>query len=161
MARYTVERSLNVPVETAFDVIVAADVLPYVLRRWGPIPGVAGTRDEAGPWDTPGSSRVVVLEDGRTVRETVLAWQRPSHFAYRVAGFEGAAGRFVDHAVGEWWFEPRGRDGAWFRWRYTFRGRGWWTAPALAVFARTAWAGYMEQCADLCVARALEAAATA
>ena len=154
MAGYSVERELAVPVRAAFDVIVAEDVLPFVLRRWGPVPGVAGTRELSGPWDTPGSSRVVVLEDGRTVRETVLAWQAHQHFAYRVEGFQGFAGRLIDHAVGEWWFEPRGTDASWFRWRYSFRARGWWTAPAVEVFTRTAWAGYMEQCANLCVERA-------
>lgn len=154
MARYTVERELLVPVETTFDVVVAEDVLPHVLRRWGPVPGVAGTRDLDGPWDTPGSSRVVVLEDGRTVRETVLAWQRPGHFAYRVTDFEGALGRLVDHAVGEWSFEARGPGASWLRWRYTLCPRAWWAVPAVQLFARTAWAGYMEQCATRCVERA-------
>jgi hypothetical protein len=151
VAGYTVERTLSVPVQHAFDVIVAEDVLRHVLHRYGPVPAVVGTRELTGPWDTPGSQRTVVLEGGDTVRETVLSWERPARFAYRVDSFEGLIGRLVDHAVGEWWFSPQGSGSA-FRWTYTFEARRlrW----VVLVFARTAWAGYMRQCADRCVARA-------
>lgn len=145
------ERTLSVPVQRAFDVVVAEDVLPHVLHRWGPVPAVVGTRDLSGPWDTPGSERTVVLAGGGTVRETVQVWERPARFVYRVDRFQGLMGRLVDHAIGEWWFSPQGSGSA-FRWRYTFQARrlGW----VVSVFARTAWAGYMRGCADRCVARA-------
>lgn len=151
IASYTVRRELSVPVERAFDVVVAEDVLPAVLHRWGPIPGVVGTTDLTGPWDTPGSERTVLLSDGRSARETVLAWERPSRFAYRVEEIEGSLGRLVNHAIGEWWFEATG-SGSHLRWTYTFSPtRG---GLLVALFTRTAWAAYMRQCATLCVERA-------
>jgi hypothetical protein len=159
-AAYTVVRELPVAVERTFDVVVAEDVLPHVLHRWGPVPAVTGTRDLTGPWDTPGSERTVVLDDGRTAHETVLLWQRPSRFEYRVDRIEGPLGRAVDHAIGSWWFDPVAGGGSRFRWTYTFHGSGAWAAPALWVIARTAWARYMHQCADLCVERAKSAAVT-
>lgn len=148
---HTVRRDLSVPVERTFDVVVAEDVLPHVLHRWGPIPAVAGTRELSGPWDTPGSERTVVLGNGGTVRETVLCWERPAHFAYRVDRIDGSLGRLVDHAIGEWWFQTAD-PGSCFRWTYTFHGRR--GRLALDLFARTAWAAYMSRCADRLVARA-------
>jgi hypothetical protein len=139
----------GVGVERLFDVVVAEDVLPKVLHRWGPIPGVTGTRDNTGPWDQPGSQRTVVLEDGNTAREQVLDWVRPSRFEYRVDGFTGAFGRVVEHATGSWEFTDTGR-GAAFRWSYTFTGRGPVTAALLAAGVPFAWARYMERCAEEC-----------
>ena len=119
---HTVSRELDVSVERTFDVVVAEDVLPKVLHRWGPIPAVSGTRDLTGPWDTPGSTRIVELADGNTVREQVLAWERPRLFEYRT---------------------------------YTFHMRSRVAAAPFAGVVHTAWARYMEQCADRTVALAM------
>lgn len=149
-ASHAVSRDLAVDVERVFDVVVAEDVLPRVLRRWGPIPAVTGTRDMTGPWDTPGSERTVLLEDGNTAHEQVLVWERPRRFEYRVDRFTGPLGRLVHHAVGVWDFTKTER-GSSFRWTYSFEGRGRLRAILLSLFVHTAWARYMDQCAELCV----------
>jgi hypothetical protein len=149
----TVERYAAVPVERLFDVVVAEDVLPHVLPRWGPVPAVIETSGLTGPWDTPGSSRTVLLGDGNRARETVLEWERPVRFRYRVDAVTGTFGRLFDHAVGEWAFGPEAA-GSRFRWTYSFHVRGRPGAMLVRAVATTAWAGYMNQCADLCVARA-------
>jgi hypothetical protein len=149
-ASHTVSRELSVSSATTFDVVVAEDVLPKVLRRWGPIPGVLGTRDLTGPWDTPGSERTVMLGDGNTARERVLVWERPWRFEYRVDKITAPLGRLVDHAIGSWVFADTAR-GSRFDWTYSFRARGQVSAALLIALAHTAWARYMEQCADLSV----------
>jgi Polyketide cyclase / dehydrase and lipid transport len=130
--------------------VVAEDVLPRVLRRWGPIPGVTGTRALTGPWDAPGSERTVLLADGSTARERVVVWERPRRFEYRVDRFTSPLGRLADQATGRWEFSPSA-GGSSFRWTYVFEPRGRLAAPLLRMFAATAWARYMGQCADLCV----------
>lgn len=149
---YTVSRELDVAVGRTFDVVVAEDVLPHVLHRWGPIPAVLGTRDLSGPWDTPGSERTILLGDGSTARERVLRWERPRLFEYRVDRFTSPLGRLVDHAVGLWEFAASER-GSSFRWTYTFEPRGSFSTVLLGAFVPTAWARYMRQCADLTVER--------
>ncbi len=152
---HTVFRTAQVEVERLFDVVVAEDVLPHVLHRWGPIPAVIGTRDLTGPWDRPGSERTVVLSDGNTARERVLVWERPTRFEYQVDHLSGLFGRLFDHAVGSWTFAATGAGRSRLRWTYTLLCAGRSRRPALMqLVARTAWARYMEQCADLCVARA-------
>lgn len=150
MPSHTVTRDTTATVERIFDVVVAEDVLPKVLHRWGPIPAVTATRDLTGPWDTPGSQRTVVLGDGSTAREEVLVWERPRRFEYRVDRITGVLGRRVDHAIGVWEFATTA-DGAAFEWTYTFHPRNRTGAALLAVLARTAWARYMAACADRCV----------
>jgi Polyketide cyclase / dehydrase and lipid transport len=154
MPSHTVVRHVAAPVERVYDVVVAEDVLPKVLHRWGPIPAVTGTRDLTGPWDTPGSSRTVLLGDGSTARETVLVWERPRRFEYRVESFTNPLGRLIDHAVGAWEFATAGQ-GSTFRWTYTFTARGRTAGALLIPFVHTAWARYMAQCADLSVELAL------
>jgi hypothetical protein len=148
---HTVTRRLpSVSVERVFDVVVAEDVLPKVLHRYGPIPGVRGTADNTGPWDTPGSSRTVLLEDGSTAREQVLAWERPRRFEYRVDRLSNPLGRLVDHAVGSWAFAENAR-GSEFTWMYAFVPAARPAAPVLRAFVALAWARYMNGCADRCV----------
>ncbi len=141
---------MEVAVERLFDTVVAEDVLPIVLHRWGPVPAVTGTRDLTGPWYEPGSERTVELGDGSTARERVLVWNRPQHFEYRVDGFTSPLGRLVDHALGTWTFASYGPLSSSFRWTYTFHPRTAPAALALRVFVPTAWARYMAQCAELC-----------
>jgi hypothetical protein len=164
MPAHTVVRRVAAPVERTFDVVVAEDVLPKVLHRWGPIPAVVGTRDLTGPWDTRGSSRTVLLGDQSTARETVLVWDRPRRFEYRVDSLTNPLGRLIDHAIGAWEFTSV--DGGWseFRWTYAFIARGGVAGALLAPFVRIAWSRYMGQCADMCAdlaRRAIEPPATA
>jgi Polyketide cyclase / dehydrase and lipid transport len=150
VVRHAVSRELTVGVEAVFDVVVAEDVLPRVLHRWGPIPAVVGSRDLTGPWDTPGAQRTVLLGDGSSAREQVLVWERPRRFEYSVDRFTSPLGRAVDHAIGVWEFAESER-GSRFDWTYSFVSRGRLWVPALSLLVHTAWARYMAQCADLCV----------
>lgn len=131
-------------------------MLPKVLHRWGPIPGALGTRDLTGPWDTPGSARTVLLEDGSTAHEEVLAWERPRRFEYRVSRLTNRFGRLVLEGRGVWEFSSADADsgpaGSGFRWTYSIWPRRRLARPVLAVAVGVAWSRYMEQCADLCVA---------
>lgn len=129
---------------------MAEDVLPKVLHRWGPVPGVAGTRDLTGPWNIPGSERTVLLEDGSTARERVLQWERPVRFSYRVDRLTNPLGRFVQCAVGEWEFSAA-RQGSAFCWTYTFYATGALSGLVLRPVVALFWAGYMRACADRCV----------
>jgi hypothetical protein len=150
---HTVSREAGVPVEQLFDVVVAEDVLPKVLHRYGPVPGVRGTRDLTAPWTAPGAQRTVLLDDGTTAVERLEVFERPHRFEYRVDSFSGVLRRLVDHGAGRWTFAST-PAGSRFDWTYTFVPRRAWIGPALSGFVRLGWAGYMARCADRCVALA-------
>jgi hypothetical protein len=153
---HTVSRQAAVGIERLFDTVVAEDVLPKVLHRWGPVPAVVGTRDLTGPWTAPGSERTVVLDDGSTARERLTRFERPRRFEYTVDRLTSPLGRLVKHAWGAWEFDDRGAESS-FRWTYSFHPRNRAAAVPLQLVVRTAWARYMAQCADLTVGLALSA----
>src|SRR5262249_37453935 len=65
----TVSMTINAPIQDVFHFVVAEDVLPKVLRRYGPIPPVIETRVLHGPWERVGADRSVLLGDGGTLHE--------------------------------------------------------------------------------------------
>lgn len=123
-------------------------MLPKVLTGYGPLPGVVRTSDHTGPWDRPGSARVVHLADGTTVREQITDHEGPRFFAYRVWAFDHPiVRRLAAHARGEWTFEPV-PGGTQVQWTYTFSAKSRWTVLPLSAIARLLWRGYMDVCLD-------------
>jgi Polyketide cyclase / dehydrase and lipid transport len=129
-----------------FAFITAEGVLPQILTGYGLLPAVVRTSDRSGPWDQPGSARIVHLADGSTVREQVTAFTAPHHFAYRVWDFGNPfIRRLADGARGDWTFETVGGSTR-VGWTYTFAARNGWAALPLSGIARLQWAGYMDVC---------------
>jgi len=117
--------------------------LPDIMHQYGPIPSVVGTRDQTGPWDIPGSSRIVELADGGTAFEEVTASKDPSYFAYRVSRLTGIFGRLVMEAEGEWVFQEAPSGRTLIQWTYTFYARNWLAKLLLIPVVRIFWKGYM------------------
>jgi hypothetical protein len=90
----TVEKDVRAPLEAAFQTIVPIE-LARIFRGLGPLPAVVGTREQTGAWDHVGASRIVQLSDGSQAPEQLMAYEPPSHFAYRLDGFTGPARRRI------------------------------------------------------------------
>jgi hypothetical protein len=140
----TVTATFPVPIERAFDVVVAEDVLPKLLHRFGPIPAVVGTSNNTGPWDRPGSKRLVHLAGGGSAREEVTDFARPDYFAYRVSEFSAPFDRLARQAVGQWWF-TRVEGATKVRWTYTLFPPNRALAPVGWLFGHLLWRGYMRR----------------
>lgn len=134
-------------IEDVFDFIAAEDVLPKVLTGYGLVPGVAFTSDISGPWDQPGSHRIVHLKDGSTVNEGLTDYDRSSYFAYRVNNPSFALKHLMTEARGQFWFEPAD-GGTKVKWNYTFQARNRLAKLPLALFVKTQWRGYMDVCLE-------------
>ncbi|MER9971899.1 hypothetical protein [Mesorhizobium sp. M0060] len=100
-------------IQDVFDFVAAEDVLPKILTGYGMVPGVASTSDISGPWDRPGSHRVVHLADGSTANEGLTHYDRPSYFAYRVSDPSFALKHLMTEARGQFWFEPASPYDCW------------------------------------------------
>ena len=93
--------------------------LDTVLKDAAFMPGVTRTTETTGPWDKAGSTRIVHLTDGHTVRETVTTATAPDYFAYRLTEFSNPMIRLVcKEARGQWWFTDSG-TGLQAKWTYT------------------------------------------
>lgn len=142
-----VTREALVPggIRDVFDFVAAEDVLPRILTGYGLVPGISHTSDISGPWDQPGSRRIVHLLDGSHVREGVTHYDPPHYFAYRVSDPSFALKHLMIEAKGEFWFAQTGQRTQ-VRWTYTFRARNGFSKLPLRLFVGTQWKGYMDVC---------------
>lgn len=137
-----VSRRLTDPPERVFERLVPID-LSTIIKRWGPLPGVAGVRDQTGEWDHVGASRTVMLEDGSTAREELTAFNPPHHFGYTLT-FGSPTSLLAPEAAGTWWMWPAEGGGTELEWAWAIaprRGAGPFVELALAPM----WRRYADQ----------------
>ncbi|MCK9497006.1 MAG: SRPBCC family protein [Dehalococcoidia bacterium] len=119
------------------------DELHTVLRDAAGMPGVQRTSGTTGPWDVPGSHRIVHTTDGYQAREEVSAVDAPSYFSYVVTEFtQPLFRRLVREARGQWWFEdhPAGTRATW---TYSFEPTSTAAGVALLPVVKGLWNRYM------------------
>lgn len=78
-AEFEVER----PVEEVFDFATSCEGFPLFLFPLGPIPGITSARMVDSPIPKTGARRDILLTDGDTIQEVLLAYDRPSRHNYR------------------------------------------------------------------------------
>jgi hypothetical protein len=144
-----VTTQLSTPHERAFDRIGPID-LSRVFTGWGPLPAVSGTRDQTGPWDHVGASRTVLLADGSSAREELVAYNPPYHFGYQLT-FGMPFGAVVSDAAGSWWFAPAGDGLTQVEWTYAFAPRPG-AGPLVRLGLAPLWRRYAEDVLARCVA---------
>jgi len=138
----TLTNQVRAPVQAVFGFVTAKDVLPKILLGYGPLPGVASTSENIGPWHIPGSFRMVYLKNGSSAREELTDYQPFSYFAYRTSDFTSVLKYVVSQGRGQWWFTPD-EQATRVKWTYTFTARSRFTQPVLMVFVLLLWRGYM------------------
>ena len=153
----TVVSSIAVPRKPFYAWLVPGvfyNQLETVLRDAAFLPGVARTSDTTGPWDVPGSTRIVHLTDKNTVRETVTTATAPDYFAYRLTEFSNPMIRFlVKEARGRWWFTDEA-SGTQAKWTYTAESKNFLGGLVLFPIIKIFWNRYMKAAVKLTKARA-------
>jgi hypothetical protein len=97
--------------------------LARIIRGTDRLPGVDRTEPlTPAPFPEVGSVRRVVLCDGQSAREEVLA-APPDRFRYLVTDYTSEAARPIAWGLGEFTFTPDG-ERTQVTWRYTFGLRG-------------------------------------
>lgn len=138
----TLTEQVAAPVQKVFEFVTAKDVLPKIILGYGLLPRVVSTSASSGPWDTPGSFRIVYLSNHTSAREELTDYQPFSYFAYRTSGFTSALKYIARQGRGQWRFNPDA-SGTCVAWTYTFTASHWFTRPVLEVFVPLLWRGYM------------------
>lgn len=148
-AAVTIGTTIAAPQAATFAHIVPID-LPSIFTGYGPLPAVARTLDQTGPWDAAGRRRTVVFSDGSSATESLTGYDAPNGFTYRITGFTGVLRYLATEARGQWWFESvPGNQATVVRWRYEFVSRSRWLRPLVALFTQRLWGGYMRRALDL------------
>lgn len=108
------------PLEEVFDFAVAPESQPLLLCAAPPIPGVTGVEMLDGRTLETGAQRRVLLSDGSTLREEVVAFERPHRHRYRWLDPPAAPLHLlVSAAEGDWAFSGHGGRTR-IDWTYTF-----------------------------------------
>jgi len=143
VSRVTARASRYLPQspERVFEYVLPVD-LSTVIKRWGPLPGVKGTRDQSGAWDHVGATRTVLLEDGSSGREELTAYNPPHHFGYTLT--LGPPTSFLaSEAAGTWWFFPTEDGGTEIEWAWALAPR-----PGMGAFIQFVLTPLWERYAD-------------
>jgi uncharacterized protein YndB with AHSA1/START domain len=128
------------PVDEVFALATSCAGFPRFLLRMGPIPAVASAELVGAAEPKAGGRRRLVLGDGSTMDEEILAYERPSHHRYRWASPPAPPFSWlVRGATGDWVFSPLG-SGTRVRWTYSFEPASSLAAlfarPVVAIFQR-------------------------
>jgi len=126
----------------AYDISGPLDPTKFYPKS-GALPAVVEVRNQTGPWEVVGQTRMLMLSDGGHVIETITDTDSPTYFAYELSDFQKLFGRLVKGARAEWRFE-REAEGTSIRWTYTYfgkPGRGW----IIALIVKLLWAPYMRK----------------
>lgn len=140
VAPYLLSSSTVVPAspDVAFDAVLAAPLEDLFPHRAGMIPPVRESRDQSGPWGTVGQTRTVVLADGSTNLETLVAADRPGVYRYQLSRFTGPMKALVAGVDGTFSFVSEG-PGTRVTWSWEIRATSAvarLALPVLGVFWR-------------------------
>lgn len=135
-------RAVPIPVEEAFDRVLAHPLPSVFRRRRLAIPPIRDVRHQDGEWGSVGQTRTIVLADGGTMRETLTSNDRPHAFGYTISEVRGPMKPLVASADGRWTFEPAG-TGTRITWTWvlTPTAAGRVAMPAFGAM----WRGYARQ----------------
>ena len=133
-------RTVPVPVEHAFDVLLSTPLPDIFRHRYAAVPPITEVRDQDGEWGSVGQARTIVLADGATMREELTSLDRPRSFGYRITGISGAMKFLVGSLDGLWTVEPVG-TGVRVTWQWTVQPASRAAAVAMPVFGLM-WHGY-------------------
>ena len=126
--------------DDAFAAVLPAPLPGLFDRRHLALPPITEVRDQHGDWSTPGETRTIVLSDGATMRERLVAVRAPHHFDYELGDLTGPLGLVVRRVEGRWAFEAAG-GGTRVTWSWQVHPRSPLTRPAVLV-VRAMWNGY-------------------
>ena len=136
------------PVEEVFDFVTDENSLPKILPKLGPIHAVTGSTIIKGPWRQAGATRTLHFDSGDTLKEQLLAFNRPFYFSYSISEFSNFAKHLTRIAYGQWWFSAM-EGGTHIDWKYSFLPKNAFTRPVVSLFMNKYYEKYMNQCLHL------------
>lgn len=133
-------RTFALPVDAAYDRVLAAPLERVFDRRHLLIAPITRTEGQQGEWGRVGQTRTIVLGDGSTMREELVDIAPGQRFDYHLDRVTGLLRPLLREVDGRWTFAPDG-DGTrvTWSWRVTLVGP---QAPVVAPVLARLWQGF-------------------
>jgi hypothetical protein len=128
----TESRTYPVPADEAYRIVAPMPLPDLFVRGFLALPAVREVRGQTGPeWGTaPGHTRTLVMADGGTLREHLIAVDPPHGFSYELSEITGPMKPLVTQVGGEWRFDADG-NGTRITWSWRLEPKSVVTAPVL------------------------------
>jgi hypothetical protein len=134
-------------IEEVFDVAVDVRSLARFFTGFAPlIPGIREASIDGGGDTVAGSLRTVRLSDGSTIKERVLALDRPRLHRYEMAEMNALQRVLCTNMVSEWRFSDAG-GATKIVWRYAIHAKDAARAPAAWLVGKL-FRRAMQRCLD-------------
>ncbi len=126
--------------ESVFEAALSLPLPQLYCRRYGPLPPIVEVRDQQGPWESPGQTRIFRTSDGGEMREEMLSIDAPLRFANRLTVLSGPFRPLVATIEESWSFAAVG-TGTEASWEWNLFPRSAPAALPVRIVARL-WLGY-------------------
>jgi uncharacterized protein YndB with AHSA1/START domain len=121
------------PREQVYDFATTNEGLARVLKKLGPIPGIASAEFVSGGGLVAGAQRNVSMTDGSVIEEEILEAERPRVHRYRwLRGLRPPFSLMVRTGEACWTFRDGERGGTDIEWTYVFQLRSPLAVPVAA-----------------------------
>lgn len=124
----------------AFGAVLRAPLPGLFDRRYAALPPITQVQDQTGEWEHVGQTRLIVLSDGGTMLERLVAVEAPDRFDYELTRLRGPLGLLVRRVEGRWAFDAAG-GGTRVTWSWQVHPRTPLAVPAVLAI-RAMWRGY-------------------
>ena len=124
---------VNCDKETAFKFISDSNELHNWLKKCGPIQNVKIVEIIKGPYNVAGARRKVIFDDGNSVMEELLSYNRYANYSYRITSFSNFIKRLTNAAYSQIWFDTVD-DKTRIRWIYHFTHKNYLAGLILGLF---------------------------
>lgn len=120
-AQYTVEDTVNVPIETYWDLSFKLNLEDIgSVGNYEDLPKIVKTTPVTGNFSKLGDSRRVHFNAGQTLLESIIEWQSPESFAYELTELEIDLKKVAKRARGHFRHYPLSDGRTRVVWTYGF-----------------------------------------
>lgn len=135
---------VNCTKEDAYKFISGSSELTLWLKKSGPISSVKTVEIIKGPYDFVGAQRKVLFENGDTIREELLSYNRYANYSYHITQFSDFIKYLTNGAYSQFWFDTVDNKTR-IRWIYLFTYKNFFSKIVLGLFLAMVYKKWMKQ----------------
>jgi hypothetical protein len=141
MIGVTLRKNIDRDVQAAYDLLVDPAAATKFLQ------GVKSYQLLGNGWSRIGDKRLITLDTGTTMLESIKKLEPPHHFSYEITDFNNTSrliNMLIRGGMSQCWFRVNKAGGTQVIWRFSYEPRNLLLAPGLWLFMHTAYRSFMK-----------------